>query len=292
MGCKQPQPLKHVAVRTTTQDNKAIKTIVRERYGTHAKQQLARADAENAFTEVLVPVSDGVACCPAPSSNGEVALCGMEGEVPRKAIRAPYTAIETAWLPASVTGASLGCGNPTAIAELQPGETVLDLGSGGGIDCFLAAKQVGSAGRVIGIDMTDEMLELARANARKIGARNVEFRKGEIEALPVADVSVDVILSNCVINLSTNKDQVLREAYRVLKPGGRFRVSDVVLTRKLSFNEEQYLASWAGCMAGALVQGEFVAKLEATGFKQVRLTLEDEHQDGVHSALIEAAKLD
>lgn len=277
-------------MRSTTQDNKTIKTAVRERYGRYAKEQLARADAENAFIEVLAPVLDGAACCPAPSSDGEVVLCGVEGEVPRKAIRAPYTAIETAWLPASVTRASLGCGNPTAVAELRPGEAVLDLGSGGGIDCFLAAEQVGSAGRVIGVDMTDEMLKLARANARKIGARNVEFRKGEIEALPVEDVSVDVILSNCVINLSTNKDQVLREAYRVLKPGGRFRVSDVVLTRKLSFNEERYLASWSGCIAGALTQDEFIAKLEATGFKQVRLALGNEHQDGVHSALIEAAK--
>ena len=290
MGREQPQPRKQVAAAPATQDSGMIKAAVRERYGGYAKQHLARADTEIAFIEVLAAGSDGAACCSAPASGGEVSSCGMEEGVPRKANRAPYATIETAGLPASVTEASLGCGNPAAIAELQPGETVLDLGSGGGIDCFLAAKQVGSTGRVIGVDMTDEMLELARANARKVGARNIEFRKGEIEALPVEDASVDVILSNCVINLSTNKARTLREAYRVLKPGGRFRVSDIVLTRQLSFDEEQYLASWSGCIAGALTQDEFAAKLEAVGFEHVQLTVAGEHQEGVHSALIEASK--
>ena len=287
---KQPQPREHVAAAPATQDSGTIKAAVRHRYGGYAKQHLAHADTEIAFVEVLAAGPDRAACCSAPASGDEMSSCGVEGGVTQKAIRAPYAAIETAWLPASVAEASLGCGNPAAIAELQPGETVLDLGSGGGIDCFLAAKHVGSTGHVIGVDMTDEMLELARANARKVGARNVEFRKGEIEALPLEDASVDVILSNCVINLSTNKARTLREAYRVLKPGGRFRVSDIVLTRQLPFNEEQYLASWSECIAGALTQDEFAAKLEAAGFEHIQLTLEGEHQEGVHSALIEAAK--
>ncbi len=275
---------------SAAQDIRAIKAAVQKRYGRHAQQQLARADAEIALIEVVATAPDGDACCTPSSPGSEKPSCGMEDEMPRKAIRAPYTASEKAWLLASVTETSLGCGNPAAIAELQPGETVLDLGSGGGMDCFLAAKQVGPAGRVIGVDMTDEMLKLVRMNAKRIGARNVEFRKGEIEALPVEDASVDVILSNCVINLSTNKERTLCEAYRVLKPGGRFRVSDIVLTQELSLKEEQYLASWSGCVAGALLRDEFAAKLEAIGFEHVQLTMEGEHGEGVYSALIEASK--
>ena len=272
-----------------TRSAESIKEAVRARYGARAKQQLARAEAGIELIEAPAGAPDGAACC-GPDCCGP-ADAPADEEAPLEAIRALYAAEETEGLPAGVTEVSLGCGNPTAIAELQAGETVLDLGSGGGIDCFVAAKRVGPEGRVIGVDMTDEMLALARTNAGELGATNVEFRKGEIEALPVEDGSVDVIISNCVINLSTDKDRVLAEAFRVLKPGGRFRVSDIVLTRELSVGEEEYLASWSGCVAGALARDTFAAKLGAAGFGEVRVTLEGEHQEGVHSALIEARKL-
>ena len=165
----------------------------------------------------------------------------------------------------------LGCGNPQAIAALQGGETVLDLGSGAGFDCFLAAKRVGTTGRVIGVDMTPEMVSKARDNTRKVGAANVEFRLGEIENLPVADGSVDVILSNCVINLSPDKDRVLREAHRVLKPGGRFAVSDLVFPEEPPASVRGAFESWAGCVAGALTAAEYRTKLEAAGFVDVAL---------------------
>ena len=159
------------------------------------------------------------------------------------------------------TIASFGCGNPTAIAGLREGETVLDLGSGPGLDCFLAAKAVGAGGHVIGLDMTDEMLKLANENKTKLGARNVEFRKGEMESMPVADGEVDVIISNCVINLSPDKDAVFGESFRALKPGGRFHVSDVVLSRQLSTEEEDNLALWAGCASGALLESDYLNRL-------------------------------
>ena len=201
-----------------------------------------------------------------------------------------YQQADTAGLPGSITDAALGCGNPTAIAGLRRGETVLDLGSGGGIDCFLAARQVGPEGRVIGVDMTDEMLALAGRNRERVGAANVEFRKGQIEALPVEDGSVDVIISNCVINLSTDKEAVLREAWRALKPGGRFRVSDLVLVRPLSPDEQRSLAEWTGCIAGALQRDAFAAALNAAGFEDVRVELGPAWRDGVHSAQISASK--
>ena len=263
----------------------SIKEAVRDRYGARAKQQLARAE----LGIELIEAPDVGACC-GPSGCGPTDSSAGDGEAPLEAILALYASDETEGLPASVTEVSLGCGNPTAIAELQPGETVLDLGSGGGIDCFVAAKKVGPAGRVIGVDMTDEMLKLAQKNASELGTTNVEFRKGEIEALPVEDGLVDVIISNCVINLSVDKDLALLEAFRVLKPGGRFRVSDIVLTRELSVGEEEYLASWSGCVAGALLRDDFASKLWMVGFESVRVSLDGEHQEGVHSALIEATK--
>jgi SAM-dependent methyltransferase len=233
-------------------------------------------------------VVDEAAAC---GTGDEVCCAPTEpGEQQLDAVKAFYQTTKTSDLPSTVTDAALGCGNPTAIAELNEGETVLDLGSGGGIDCFLASKAVGAEGRVIGVDMTDEMLELARRNAKTVGAENVEFRKGQIEALPVEDNSVDVIISNCVINLSTDKPQVLKEAFRVLKPGGRFRVSDIVLTRPLSVTEEQYLAEWAGCIAGAMLQDDFQAGLESAGFEQIELSLKSEWRDAVHSADITARK--
>jgi SAM-dependent methyltransferase len=177
-----------------------------------------------------------------------------------------YSDTETAGLPAEAVAVSLGCGNPTALIDLKEGETVLDLGSGGGIDVLLSAKRVGSSGKVYGLDMTDEMLALARENQRKAGVTNVEFLKGTIEAIPLPDQSVDVIISNCVINLSVDKDAVLREAFRVLKPGGRFAVSDVVVRGEVPAEIRRSLELWVGCVAGALRDDEYVSKLQAAGF--------------------------
>jgi arsenite methyltransferase len=177
-----------------------------------------------------------------------------------------YSSSETAGLPAEAVAVSLGCGNPTALIDLKPGETVLDLGSGGGIDVLLSAKRVGPGGKVYGLDMTDDMLALARENQRKAGATNVEFLKGTIEAIPLPDQSVDVIISNCVINLSVDKDAVLREALRVLRPGGRFAVSDVVIRGDVPAEIRRSLELWVGCVAGALRDDEYVSKLQAAGF--------------------------
>jgi arsenite methyltransferase len=180
-----------------------------------------------------------------------------------------YAEHETGELPEAAVLASLGCGNPTALAELKLGETVLDLGSGGGIDVLLSARHVGPTGKAYGLDMTDEMLALARDNQRKAGADNVEFLKGEIEAIPLPDNSVDVIISNCVINLSGDKDRVLREAFRVLKPGGRFAVSDVVTRGAVPEQLRRDVLLWVGCIAGALEENEYRAKLKAAGFEGI-----------------------
>jgi ubiquinone/menaquinone biosynthesis C-methylase UbiE len=180
-----------------------------------------------------------------------------------------YTADEETLVPEDALKASLGCGNPTALAELREGETVLDLGSGGGIDVLLSARRVGPTGFAYGLDMTDEMLELARKNAAEQGATNVEFLEGQIEHVPLPDSSVDVVISNCVINLSTDKDRVLREAFRVLRPNGRFAVSDVVAQGDLPADLRKDLAAWVGCVAGALEENEYRAKLEAAGFVRV-----------------------
>jgi SAM-dependent methyltransferase len=182
-----------------------------------------------------------------------------------------YTGAQTDGLPAAAVAASLGCGNPTALLALEPGQTVLDLGSGGGIDVLLSARRVGPTGKVYGLDMTDEMLALARANQAKAGATNVEFLKGTIEAIPLPDASVDVIISNCVINLSTDKDAVLREAFRVLKPGGRFAVSDVIVRGEVPDTVRRNMELWIGCIAGALEEHDYAAKLRAAGFKDVEL---------------------
>jgi arsenite methyltransferase len=180
-----------------------------------------------------------------------------------------YSASETGELPGDAVAASLGCGNPTALIRLEPGQTVLDLGSGGGIDVLLSAKRVGPAGKVYGLDMTDEMLALARENQQKAGATNVEFLKGTIEAIPLPDESVDVIISNCVINLSVDKDAVFREAFRVLKPGGRFAVSDVVIRGEVPAELRRSMELWVGCVAGALGDEEYASKLQAAGFEEV-----------------------
>ncbi len=180
-----------------------------------------------------------------------------------------YDASQTGALPEEAVLASLGCGNPTALAQLNAGETVLDLGSGGGIDVLLSARRVGPTGKAYGLDMTDEMLSLARENQRKAGVENVEFLKGEIEHIPLPDNSVDVVISNCVINLSADKDRVLREAFRVLKPGGRFAVSDVVTRGEVPEEVRRNMLMWVGCIAGALQDYEYVAKLARAGFEAI-----------------------
>ena len=182
-----------------------------------------------------------------------------------------YSDAETSALPAGAVAASLGCGNPTALLALEAGQTVLDLGSGGGIDVLLSARRVGPTGKAYGLDMTDEMLALARENQRAAGATNVEFLKGTIEAIPLPDNSVDVIISNCVINLSADKDAVLREAFRVLKPGGRFAVSDVVVRGEVPADVRRNMELWVGCIAGALEEREFAAKLQNAGFEAVEV---------------------
>ena len=180
-----------------------------------------------------------------------------------------YDDAEISGLPAAAIAVSLGCGNPTALIELEPGQTVLDLGSGGGIDVLLSARRVGPTGKVYGLDMTDEMLALARDNQRKAGATNVEFLKGTIEAIPLPDDSIDVIISNCVINLASDKDAVLREAYRVLKPGGRFAVSDVVIRGDVPEAVRRSMELWVGCVAGALTEDDYASTLKAAGFNDV-----------------------
>ena len=216
----------------------AIKDAVREKYGQAARQV-------------------GNSCCGGSTACNDPITSNL------------YSDDQTGELPEAAVMASLGCGNPTALAELKPGETVLDLGSGGGIDVLLSARRVGPTGKAYGLDMTDEMLALARENQRKTGATNVEFLKGEIEAIPLPDDAVDVIISNCVINLSGDKDQVLREAFRVLKPGGRFAVSDVVTRCAIPEVLRRDMLLWVGCIAGALEEDEYRTKLIAAGFESV-----------------------
>ena len=218
-----------------------IKEVVRERYA-----EIAR--------NVRAP---GSSCC----YDGESGSEGISANL--------YAADETKCLPQDAVAASLGCGNPTALAELKEGETVLDLGSGGGIDVLPSARRVGSSGKAYALDMTDDMLALARENQRKAGAKNVEFLKGEIEAIPLLDNSVDVIISNCVINLSADKDKVLREAFRVLKPGGRFAVSDVVTRGAIPEAVRRNMLLWAGCIAGALDENDYQMKLAVAGFEAI-----------------------
>ncbi len=221
-----------------------IQQAVREKYG--------------AIATAVTQSSNTTSCC-GPRA------CGGEDPITSNL----YSDAEAGSLPANAVAASMGCGNPTALLTLAPGQTVLDLGSGGGIDVLLSAKRVGPTGKVYGLDMTDEMLALARDNQRKTGATNVEFLKGTIENIPLPDQSMDVIISNCVINLSTNKDAVLREAFRVLKPGGRFAVSDVVVRGEVPENLRRNMELWVGCIAGALEEKEYAAKLTAAGFTDV-----------------------
>jgi arsenite methyltransferase len=203
-------------------------------------------------------------------TSGESACCGASSESSCDPVTSNlYEDGQRAELPQEAVAASLGCGNPTALAELKPGETVLDLGSGGGIDVLLSARRVGPTGKAYGLDMTDEMLSLARENQAKAGVANVEFLKGEIEAIPLPDNTVDVIISNCVINLSADKDRVLAEAFRVLKPGGRLAVSDVVVRGEVPAVIRRSVELWIGCVAGALEEGDYRAKLDKAGFEAI-----------------------
>jgi SAM-dependent methyltransferase len=222
-----------------------IKTIVKEKYGEAA----------------LRAKSGGSSCCGATASSGctDPITANL------------YDAAQTGQLPEEAVLASLGCGNPTALANLNAGEVVLDLGSGGGIDVLLSARRVGPTGKAYGLDMTDEMLALANENKRKAGVENVEFLKGEIENIPLPDNSVDVIISNCVINLSADKDRVLREAFRVLKPGGRLAVSDVVTRGEIMPEIRKSVLLWVGCVAGALEENDYRSKLSKAGFEQIEM---------------------
>jgi 2-polyprenyl-3-methyl-5-hydroxy-6-metoxy-1,4-benzoquinol methylase len=228
----------------TTQSEVDTKTLVQEKYGAAAREVR----------------KSGSVCC------GDPALRCCDPVTTNL-----YDEAQKSGLPANAVLASLGCGNPTALAELKPGETVLDLGSGGGIDVLLSAKRVGPTGKAYGLDMTDDMLALARENQRQAGVGNVEFLKGEIEQIPLPDNSVDVIISNCVINLSADKDKVLREAFRVLKPGGRFAVSDVVVRGEVPEEVRKSMLLWVGCVAGALEEGDYAAKLEKAGFCSISM---------------------
>src|SRR5450830_1873721 len=229
-----------------------------------------------------------------PQPCGCSCNCGPAAPVaPQEEIAQGLYAIdETSALPPEAVLASLGCGNPTALADLQPGEVVLDLGSGCGIDVLLSARRVGPTGKAYGLDMTDEMLALARENQRKAGATNVEFLKGTIEAIPLPDASVDVIISNCVINLSTDKDAVLREAFRVLKPGGRFAVSDVIVRGTLPEPVRKSMALWTGCVAGALEEEEFLGMLREAGFENPSIEVTRAYTRADAEALLQGTGID
>ncbi len=221
-------------------EKERIKEAVRRRYG-----------------EIAAQAQEATSCCPSSSCCTPEEACSAA---------ALYSSEELSGLPESVTEMAMGCGNPSAIAGLKPGEVVLDLGSGGGIDLFLAAQKVGPTGKAIGLDMTQEMIDLAQNNAQKVGVQNVEFRLGEIEGMPFEDDSIDVIISNCVINLSPDKDRVFAEAYRVLKPGGRMVISDLVTEGHLPLAVKESVEAWVGCVAGALDKREYLEKIEAAGF--------------------------
>ena len=223
-------------------------------------------DVRQAVQEKYGEAARRVAAGQASSCCGASACCATEAD---PITRDLYSDSQKSDLPDAAVKASLGCGNPTALAELNPGETVLDLGSGGGIDVLLSARRVGPTGKAYGLDMTDDMLALARENQKKAGVENVEFLKGEIESIPLPECSIDVIISNCVINLSADKDRVLHEAFRVLKPGGRFAVSDVVVRGEVPDHVRKSMLLWVGCIAGALKDNDYVAKLAAAGFESI-----------------------
>jgi arsenite methyltransferase len=261
-----------------TEDANVLREQVRSRYAEAARAVL---EPRPGVTAQCVEISGTGSCCgtgadaldPAGRLGGQIYSEGETGELPPEAVQA-----------------SLGCGNPLAVADLHEGERVLDLGSGGGIDVLLSARRVGPSGFAYGVDMTDEMLTLARANAARAGAGNVEFRKGEIEHLPLPDAGVDVVISNCVINLSTDKPAVLAEMFRVLVPGGRIGITDVVAEDHLSAADRAAAGAYAGCIAGALSRAEYLDGLAAAGFAGSSVTFTSQAAPGLHSAIIRAVK--
>ena len=260
-----------------------VRDQVRQRYA-------AAAVAVTAGGRDALSTLDADQCC-GPSAAGENAsCCGGGAEVDASFGSTLYSAAEQGELPAEAVAASLGCGNPLAVAELRAGERVLDLGSGGGIDVLLSARRVGPTGFAYGVDMTDEMLALARSNATKAGAANVEFLKGTIEDVPLPDAAVDVVISNCVINLSIDKPAVLAQMFRVLAPGGRIGISDVVAEDQLTAAQRAERGSYVGCIAGALSASEYVDGLTAAGFVDAQVTFTHDVAPGMHGAIVRATK--
>jgi arsenite methyltransferase len=276
---------------------RTIQDDIRDHYGASARKMLDALDRGDAGTGAegtptvapiaILPVLDAPDSCCEPAGADSSSCCDPNAQVFGPDL---YAALDRASLPDAAVLASLGCGNPTAVADLRPGETVLDLGSGGGIDVLLSARRVGPTGRAIGLDMTDDMLELARRNADAAGATNVEFVRGTIEEMPLPDASVDVVISNCVINLSADKDAVFREIARVLRPGGRMGVSDVIAEDELSEDERRERGSWAACYAGALSFAEYRAGLEAAGLEAVEIMSTHLVADRMHAAIVQARK--
>jgi arsenite methyltransferase len=259
-----------------------------------ADQDAVREQVRARYAAAATKVTSGQGDCgcgqPADCGCGD-GCCGAATTAEEPGFGAElYAALDRDQLPDTALLASLGCGNPTAVAELHAGETVLDLGSGGGIDVLLSAKRVGPTGKAYGLDMTEEMLALARHNAAEAGAGNVDFLKGQIEAIPLPAATVDVVISNCVINLSTDKPATFAETFRVLKPGGRLGITDVVAEDHLTAEDRAERGSYVGCIAGALSKGEYEAGLTAAGFAEVSVTFTHQVGDGLHSAIIRAAR--
>jgi SAM-dependent methyltransferase len=262
-----------------------IKQAVLSRYSAHAQRRLAalQETGTSSCCGTPAPAEASCSCCGETDDLDALADANVAGML--------YSADELRDLPEDVL-TSLGCGNPTAIAGLEEGESVLDLGSGGGLDCFLAAGKVGPTGKVVGLDMSADMIQLARRNAGRIGAENVRFRLGEMEDMPFDEASFDVIISNCVINLSPDKDAVFGEAHRVLKPGGRLRASDIIWAHKPTEQQRADLASWTACVAGALTEPDYVAKLRGAGFEDIRVEAKEgtAPDSALFSAYVSASK--
>jgi arsenite methyltransferase len=276
---------------TTGQDTPVTREDVRDRYAAAALRVLGQQPSAgccgSSAEDGCCGSSAEDGCCGSSAGDGCCGPAVAEAEGPLGEL---YSASERAELPGAAVEASLGCGNPLMVADLHEGETVLDLGSGGGIDVLLSARRVGPTGTAYGLDMTDEMLELARRNAAEAGATNVEFLRGEIEDIPLPADSVDVVISNCVINLSTDKPAVFAATHRVLKPGGRIGVSDVVADNHLTPQQRGERGAWVGCIAGALTFAEYEQGLHDAGFVDVEITPTHEVTDGMHSAIVRARK--
>jgi arsenite methyltransferase len=258
----------------------------------HTDPGAVREQVRARYAAAATRVTSGGCGCGQPADCGcDSGCCGTAATTEKPGFGAElYAALDRDQLPDTALLASLGCGNPTAVAELRPGETVLDLGSGGGIDVLLSAKRVGPTGKAYGLDMTEEMLALARANAAEAGAINVDFLKGHIEAIPLPAQTVDVVISNCVINLSTDKPATFAETFRVLRRGGRIGITDVVAEDRLSPEDRAERGAWVGCIAGALTKTEYEAQLTAAGFTDISVTFTHQVGDGLHSAIIKATR--